>query len=144
MVTPTAPYNWLGKVRGLIRTVYIDWVLLASAIVIACGGLVTMNSFLPAESGFGGNYFFSRQILWLLVSIAIFFFCSLIDWRFLRRTAVIVTLFSVSCVFLLALFILGQTVNGAQSWFQFGSFSFQPSDLIKLVLILLLAKYFAR
>jgi rod shape determining protein RodA len=42
------------------------------------------------------------------------------------------------------LFFLGKISNGAQSWFSFGAFSFQPSDMIKLVVILMLAKYFSR
>ena len=38
----------------------------------------------------------------------------------------------------------GSVVKGAQSWFDFGGFSFQPSDPAKIVLILVLAKYFTR
>lgn len=103
-----------------------------------------MNSFLPAQAGVGGNYFFERQTIWLSISIVVFFTASLIDWRFLRRTGVIVALFAFSCLLLILLFGLGTVVKGAQSWFDFGGFSFQPSDPVKLVLILLLAKYFTR
>jgi rod shape determining protein RodA len=42
------------------------------------------------------------------------------------------------------LFVLGKVTNGAQSWFDFGGFSFQPVDMVKLVLVLVLAKYFSR
>ena len=52
------------------------------------------------------------------------------------------SLFAVSCFFLLFLFIAGSIFKGAQSWFSFGAFSFQPVDFAKLVLVLLLAKYF--
>jgi rod shape determining protein RodA len=45
---------------------------------------------------------------------------------------------------LLFLFILGQVSNGAQSWFNFGGIFLQPVDMMKLVLILVLAKYFSR
>jgi len=45
---------------------------------------------------------------------------------------------------LLLLFIIGHISNGAKSWFSLGFLSFQPSDPMKLVVILLLAKYFSR
>jgi len=90
------------------------------------------------------SYFFDRQIIWLIVCIGTFFVASQIDWRFLRRTSVITTLFAFFCGLLVLLFVAGTVAKGAQSWFDFGGFSFQPSDTAKLVLILLLAKYFTR
>jgi rod shape determining protein RodA len=42
------------------------------------------------------------------------------------------------------LFVLGKVVNGSKSWFNFGGFSFQPADISKPILILVLAKYFSR
>jgi rod shape determining protein RodA len=55
-----------------------------------------------------------------------------------------VTIFSFSLALLVTLFVLGKVSHGAQSWFDFGSFSFQPSDFAKLALIVILAKYFSR
>jgi len=57
---------------------------------------------------------------------------------------VLVFLFLFSSFILLVLIILGHISNGAKSWFSFGLFSFQPVDLMKLVLVLVLAKYFSR
>jgi rod shape determining protein RodA len=47
-------------------------------------------------------------------------------------------------VLLSALFIMGKIAGGAQSWFDFGVFSFQPADFIKLIIVILLAKYFSK
>ncbi len=101
-------------------------------------GLVTMNSFV------GTSNFFNRQIVWLVISICAFFVASGIDWRFLKNTKIVVTLFVLSIGLLSLLFILGSVFKGAQSWFNFGALSFQPADPIKLVVILILAKYFSR
>lgn len=120
------------------KAVSIDWVLFFAVLPIVAAGLVTMNSF----TGEGG--FFEKQLIWSFVSLGVFFLFSFIDWRFLRRTDVIVVLFLISCSLLVALLFLGETVKGAQSWFDFGFFSFQPSDPVKLVVILILAKYFSR
>jgi len=129
-------YSGLEK-KGL-SIFHIDWLLFCSVLLISLAGLVTMNSFV------GDRYFFERQTIWLGIAILVFFGASLVDWRFLRRTGVVVSLFVFACGLLLLLFGLGSVVKGAQSWFDLGGFSFQPSDPVKLVLILLLAKYFTR
>jgi rod shape determining protein RodA len=53
-------------------------------------------------------------------------------------------LFGISVGLLSLLFVLGSVFKGAKSWFNLGVFSFQPVDLVKLVVILILAKYFSR
>ena len=118
----------------------IDWMLVFFIIPIILAGLVTMKSFAPLEDA--GN-FFSKQIIWVLLSLAVFFVFSFIDFRFLKRTDVIVFLFLFISAILLLLFIVGKVSHGAQSWFDFGGFSFQPADMMKLVLVLILAKYFS-
>ena len=117
---------------------YIDWFLFVPSLLISLAGLVTMTSFT------GENYFFFRQSIWLLISLLVFFTATSIDWRFLRRTKVLVPIFVVTFVSLSVLLIAGEVTRGVQSWFQFGAFAFQPSDPAKLVIILMLSKYFSR
>jgi rod shape determining protein RodA len=91
----------------------------------------------------GGN-FFIRQIIWIIIALGVFCGCSFIDFRFLRKTWVSVGLFVASCAMLSLLFLIGHVSRGAASWFSLGAFSFQPSDLVKLALVIILAKYFSR
>ena len=119
----------------------IDWLLLLFILPIIMAGLVTMKSFVPQE-GTGG--FFAKQGIWALFSIFVFFIFSFIDFRFLKRTDVLVSIFIFLCSVLFLLFILGHVSHGARSWLSFGGFSFQPADTMKLVLVLILAKYFSR
>ncbi|MEQ1561721.1 MAG: hypothetical protein ABL899_03335, partial [Nitrospira sp.] len=79
----------------------IDWILLASVVLVSLAGVVTMNSFV------GASNFFERQLIWLSVSVFALFFTSIIDWSFLRNTRVIVSLFMVSVLLLLLLFVFG-------------------------------------
>ncbi|KND48450.1 MAG: rod shape determining protein RodA [Parcubacteria bacterium C7867-005] len=116
----------------------IDWYLFVPAMLISLFGLITMNSFSVDHS------FFSKQAIWILLSVLAFVFASAVDWRFLRQTRILMTVFFIMVFVLLLLFGLGQVVKGAQSWFDFGFFAFQPSDPAKLVTILMLAKYFSR
>jgi rod shape determining protein RodA len=119
----------------------IDWLLVMFIIPIIAGGLLTMKSFTPLENA---GDFFGKQIIWVLISFAVFFIFSFIDFRFLKRTDVLVFLFSIISVALLVLVILGHISHGAKSWFSFGLFAFQPVDTMKLILVLVLAKYFSR
>ena len=119
----------------------IDWILVALVVPILVAGLFTMKSFTPSE---GTADFFSRQIIWISISLFIFFIFASIDFRFLKRTDILFFIFTFFCTVLLLLFIFGSTSSGATSWFNFGFFSFQPVDTMKLVLVLLLAKYFSR
>ena len=127
--------------RYSLNTVHrkgIDWWLFLAIIPILGAGLVTKHSFT------GDNSFALHQSIAIGVSIALFFGISFVDMRFLRSTWVSVGLFIVSTGLLTTLFLLGKASHGAQSWFSFGLFSLQPSDLAKIALIIILAKYFSR
>lgn len=125
-----------SKIRSLFLN--LDWFLIFPLIPISCFGLITMFSFVET------NTFFIRQLVWLLISITAFLIFSMIDFKFLRRTAVITWLYIISAGLLLVLFLVGSAFQGAQSWLDFGLFSFQPAEFAKLVLVLTLAKYFSR
>ena len=119
----------------------IDWLLVFFILPIIFAGLVTMKSFALLENT---SNFFSKQIIWVCLGFLIFFLFSFIDFRFLKRTDVLVFAYILTSFILLLLFILGNAAHGAKSWFDFGFFSFQPADMMKLVLVLILAKYFSR
>lgn len=123
---------------SLVKRVSIDWVLIGALIPLIFSGLLTMKSF-TGDSGL-----FVRQLIWVSISSIVLFVLSFIDFRFLRRTEPIVFIYGVTVLILSSLFVFGKTVKGSTSWLEFGLFSFQPSDLAKLALILVLAKYFSK
>lgn len=131
------------KLLALLREVFprkasTDWVLFFSVLLVVSFGLVTMSTFV------GENFFFEKQIISLGVAIIAFFVATRMDTDILKRTDVLVTLFLIMSAILLVLFGIGSIAKGAQSWFKLGIFAFQPADAMKLLLILILAKYFSR
>lgn len=118
---------------------HIDWFLAAAAFAISVLGILTMRPF-------AGDFeaYFDRQIIWLALSVGVFLIASQPSYGFLRRTPVIAIIFAFSLTLLSLVFLVGSVFQGAQSWFNLGFFAIQPSDPAKLVLILILAKYFAR
>ncbi len=119
----------------------IDWLIVFCVLPIVFFGIVTMESFTSTESL---GDFANKQIIWASISLLVFLFFSFLDFSFLKQTKVLVYLFLFFSGLLLFLFILGKVSNGAQSWFNFGGIFLQPVDMMKLVLILVLAKYFSR
>src|SRR3989338_8129073 len=119
----------------------IDWFLVFFITPIIIAGLATMKSFSPLENT---GEFFDKQIIWVAFGFVVFFICSFLDFRFLKRTDVLVVIFLLNCFILLLLFVIGNSAYGAKSWLDFGFFSFQPVDMMKLVLVIILAKYFSR
>lgn len=107
-------------------------------LAISLAGLFTMSSFTA------GDTYLYKQSFWIFVTVCVWFGVSSLDFRFLKQTRTVTLIYGSLLLVLLLLFTLGHVSKGAQSWFSFGGFSFQPSDLMKLGLVILLAKYFSR
>ena len=120
------------------RKASIDWMLLSSVLLVVMFGLITMSTFTA------NNIFFEKQLISLVVALGAFFLATRVDTDILKRTNVLVSLFMIVSLLLLLLFGLGHVAKGAQSWFKVGTFAFQPADAMKLVIVLVLAKYFSR
>ena len=122
---------------ALAQRFSVDWVLLFFIAPLVLFSLVSINSF-----GEASNVLFQKQLLWLAVSLTVFVILSYFDFRFLKNSKILTLLFIATCALLGSLFIFGSVFSGAQSWFNFGFFAFQPVDIAKVMLILILAKQF--
>lgn len=116
----------------------LDWGIVTAVIPLLLGSLATMTSF------GGQSLLFEKQLIWLIVGIVCMFAVSSIDIRFLRESRFVVIAYICSLVLLVLVLIFGKTVKGAKSWFDFGGFSFQPIDFVKLLVVVVLAKYLSR
>ncbi|MDZ4226266.1 MAG: FtsW/RodA/SpoVE family cell cycle protein, partial [Patescibacteria group bacterium] len=121
-----------------LKIFQVDWVSFGVALALALLGLLTMASFT------GDDPFAGRQLVWIVIGVLAFFTASVVDWRFLRRSTIAGGIYFALLVPLLVLAVAGTTTSGARSWFDFGPFSLQPVEFIKIGLIILLAKYFFR
>ena len=83
-----------------------------------------------------------KQIQWILIGVAGMAVAFFVDYRFLGRHAY--AIYGISVILLLVVSAAGYTTRGSQRWIAIGGFTFQPSELVKLTIILALAKYFDR
>ena len=122
--------KWLG-------TFFIIVVLILSAL-----SLITMASlsFPKAQEEFGkSHYYLARQALWLLIGGMGFVFTANLNYRKYKD---IIKYFYVLGVFTLVMVLLiGKTSKGATRWISIGGFAFQPSEFVKIILIITLATF---
>lgn len=123
-----------------IQTIFksIDWWLISSVIFLTLLGLVTMYTF------DGSNAYFEKQVWWILMAIIGLLLSIIPDYRFLRLGNTTFYVYLITVAALILVLFVGDTVKGAQSRFNLGFFSLQPSDPAKLVLIIVTAKYFSK
>lgn len=115
-----------------------EWPLIFIPVTLALIGILTMHQFGVEDS------LAPRQLIWLSFAVVVYFVCSAVDMRFIRRTPVIITGYAIVLALLALLLVAATTVQGAKSWFDLGAFSLQPADPAKIVFVALLAKYFSR
>lgn len=113
--------------------------MVAAIVPIMLGGLATMTSFAKENSTF------ERQLLWLGIGVVLMLVIARIDLRFFRDSRYIILAYLCSLALLVLVLLVGKTVKGSKSWFDFGgAFSFQPTDIVKLAALAALSKYLSR
>ena len=120
---------------------HFDWTLVGIVLLIASAGILNLYSTtLGGESA--GTPLYLKQIFWLLIGLSVMVVIAFIEYRFYSDFAYIV--YTVAFFFLLVVMGYGIITSGAQRWIKIGSISFQPSEFVKISLILALAKFFQR
>lgn len=89
----------------------------------------------------GGSGEALKQLIYALIGIVIFFLVTFFDYTLLKRYSSI--LYIVEIVMLAVLFFVGKQTMGATRWIELGFFQLQPSEIAKILMILVLAKYFS-
>ncbi len=123
---------------------HFDWLLLALTLTIIGGGLATIFSATEARvhAGFTNNPLVMRQAFYAGVGFLGMIAVVLIDYRRLERSAYV--LYAATLLLVLAVPLVGTVGGGARRWIDLGPVSIQPSEMIKVSLVIALARYFHR
>jgi cell division protein FtsW len=122
-----------------------DQILTMTTFALILFGLVMLSSagIAISQSRFGDPYYFFKHQLFfgVLPGLFLMYIVQKIDYHFWKKFAFL--FFVVNLVFLILVFIPGFGLNfqGASRWLKLGPFSFQPSEMLKLALILYLAAW---
>jgi rod shape determining protein RodA len=117
---------------------HFDWVLVLMILLVATIGIVNLFSATSAWGGAGAPIYL-KQCYWLAIGVIIAFTVCAFDYRHLGDFGFL--LYGITLVLLLLVLIVGKTTMGATRWIHLGFFNLQPSELIKIVIILTLAPW---
>lgn len=125
----------------------LDRFFLLIVVILMVFGLVAVSSasaVLSFERFGHTNYYFLRQLLFVVLGFITLYFSAKIDYHVWKKWSKPIMLFSLIMLALVLVPKIGFRPSTAQSWFKMGSFLFQPSELAKLALIFYLASWFER
>jgi rod shape determining protein RodA len=119
----------------------IDYILIISVLLLTGFGLLSIYSF----SISGGDFLnFKKQIIFLIIGIILMFLLTFFDWRaFQQNPYLILILYFICLIALAGLFLLAPQIRGVRGWYKLGFISVDPIEFTKIVLLILLAKFFS-
>lgn len=115
----------------------MDWMLLL--LVVATAGIGLAN--LYSASLVSDARFHLTQGMWMFLGLAVAAGVAAVDHRLVQRWAWVVH--GVAVLLLIAVLLFGDTINGSRRWLSFGALTYQPSELLKVAVVLVTAKWFA-
>ncbi|TSA44432.1 rod shape-determining protein RodA [bacterium] len=126
----------------MIRTVFdrwrnLDWILMGALLFLSAVSLVSLASY--------NQSFFWRQLIWYVAAFFVILLGSGFNWSWLLRWPVFrYGLYWLSVTLLLISNFQSQTIRGTKSWLIIGGFQFEPEEIAKLAIVILLAGFFTR
>ena len=121
---------------------YFDWGLLALTCLLASVGLMTLYSAVMAGVPTPQESLFTKQLIWYGIGLTAMLICVLFSYKLMERYAWLI--YSGSIALLLWVMFFGKYIGGSRRWLVFGPVSLQPSELAKIAVIIILARYYAK
>lgn len=127
------------KAMGL-TLLKLDYILLGAIFLLTITSLLILFSLTwQGQAGFNESLIFKKQLLFFIIGFLLMLAFSFIDYRILYNYNTL--FYFLALVLLVALLIVGSRIRGAVSWFRLGVFGFEPVELAKLAVIIMMAKY---
>ena len=124
-----------------------DIIFLSTLLLILCFGIVMVfsASYYVAMTNQGNRFHFvKRQVIMGLIGlVAMFFVTYFMDYNFFRRRIIVLLSYFGSLSLVLAVLVMGIEKKGAQRWIEIAGISFQPSELVKVAVIITLSAFIA-
>ncbi|WP_236634670.1 putative lipid II flippase FtsW [Alteribacter lacisalsi] len=128
------------------KRLHIDWILVIAVALISLFGLMMVYSasYVKGYEDVGNfTHYFQRQLMWLGLSGFLFTWLMFFPYRHFRKLTPFIIIGSFILLFLV-LTPLGHSVNGAQRWINAGPLRIQPSEFVKLGIIIYLAYIYSK
>ncbi len=122
------------------RTLFkrIDWNFVLVILALNLVGLINLYSATHGPHSVDVEPLFVNQLVWLAAGWSCFFISTLIDYSYINRIAYIVYFLNLGAILYVTFY--GKVALGAQRWIDLGFFHYQPSETMKMCLIMVMAK----
>lgn len=119
----------------------LDWILIGCSVGVVLFGLAAIYSSSLAK----GNFLnFEKQLIFFVIGFLLMIAVSFFDYRILRNNSYLILILYGFCLALLAgLYFFAPIIRGTRGWYRVGLLTLDPNEPIKIILIVLLAKYFS-
>jgi len=119
----------------------LDWGIIIPAVLLVCFGLAAIYSTCVAKNNFSN---LEKQIIFFVIGFIAMVALSFFDYRILRNNSYLILILYAICLLLLAgLHFFAPVIRGTRGWYKIGLLSLDPIEPTKIVLVVLLAKYFS-
>ena len=125
--------------RRLIQN--FDWVLLLLLLLLAGISILNLYSATYAIRDVGGSRIFMKQFYWFLIGFSVCLGMITFNYYYLERLAY--PAYFLTLALLMIVLVVGKVMSGSQRWLTLGPLVFQPSELAKIAMVLVLAKFFS-
>jgi len=126
--------------RRLIQ--YFDWGLLGLTFILGSLGLVALYSAVASGTPMPQKMIFIKQLIWYGAGLYVMVITFLINYKIFDRWAIAIYLTSISL--LICVLFFGKYGGGAKRWLMLGPISIQPSELAKIAVIIILARFYSK
>lgn len=116
-----------------------DWTLVALVMAVCAIGVINIYS-TGFSLGDNSSRLYLKQLQWIAIGVCLMVAMFLIDYHAINRAAYVI--YAIAILSLIAVALFGHTANGAKRWISFGVILLQPSEMMKIIIIIALARYF--
>jgi rod shape determining protein RodA len=123
---------------------HFDFVLFGATVVLMGLGIALIYSATLASATYSQDWwdtFFARQIIWAVVGVGLMLLVAFTDYSIFANVNHLI--YALTLLSLILVYAVGRITFGAQRWIDLGIFDLQPSELAKVLLIIVLAKFLA-
>ncbi len=119
-----------------------NWALLGLTLLIGCCGLVVLYSSDRPGGADAVRTLFSKQLVWFGAGTLLMIGSFLFNYKQLDRWAH--AIYALCILLLIGVFVLGKHAGGARRWIAVGPISIQPSEMTKIAVLIVLARYYSK
>lgn len=126
--------------RRLVQ--YFDWGVLWLILLVGFFGLATLYSAVTAGASTIQKVLYFKQLIWFCAGLFVMILSFLVNYKVLERCAHI--FYAICIILLICVLAFGQYGGGSRRWLKFAGISVQPSEMVKVAIIIILARYYSK